>query len=101
MKLVNGFDLMEFAKKHHHVLPAFNTTNLEMTIAIAKGLMDAKLPGYIQISSNNLKLSNPRIIALMAMDAVKIQKLPSDSIWITVNPLKTSRHAWMQDLPPS
>ena len=31
MKLVNGFDLMEFAKKHHHVLPAFNTTNLEMT----------------------------------------------------------------------
>ena len=39
MKLVNGFDLMEFAKKHHHVLPAFNTTNLEMTIAIAKGLM--------------------------------------------------------------
>lgn len=45
MKLVNGFDLMEFAKKHHHVLPAFNTTNLEMTIAIAKGLMDAKFAG--------------------------------------------------------
>ena len=76
MKLVNGFDLMEFAKKHHHVLPAFNTTNLEMTIAIAKGLMDAKLPGYIQISSNNLKLSNPRIIALMAMDAVKNSETP-------------------------
>ena len=76
MKLVNGFDLMEFAKKHHHVLPAFNTTNLEMTIAIAKGLMDAKLPGYIQISSNNLKLSNPRIIALMAMYAVKNSETP-------------------------
>ena len=76
MKLVNGFDLMEFAKKHHHVLPAFNTTNLEMTIAIAKGLMDAKLPGYIQISSNNLKLSNPRIIALMALDAVKNSETP-------------------------
>ena len=76
MKLVNGFDLMEFAKKHHHVLPAFNTTNLEMTIAIAKGLMDAKLPDIIQISSNNLKLSNPRIVALMAMDAVKNSETP-------------------------
>ena len=76
MKLVNGFDLMEFAKKHHHVLPAFNPTHLELTIAIAKGLMDAKLPGYIQISSNNLKLSNPRIIALMAMDAVKNSETP-------------------------
>lgn len=54
----------------------FNTTNLEMTIAIAKGLMDAKLPGYIQISSNNLKLSNPRIISLMAMDAVKNSETP-------------------------
>ena len=58
MKLVNGFDLMEFAKKYHYVLPAFNTTNLEMTYAIANGLMEANLPGYIQISSNNLRLSN-------------------------------------------
>ena len=35
MRLVNGFKLMEFAKRYHYVLPAFNTTNLEMTYAIA------------------------------------------------------------------
>ena len=38
MKLINGFDLMDYAKKRGLILPAFNTTNLEMTYAIAKGL---------------------------------------------------------------
>lgn len=76
MKLVNGFDLMAYAKKYHYVLPAFNTTNLEMTYAIAAGLMDAGLPGYIQISSNNLRLSNPRIIAEIARDAVRSSEIP-------------------------
>ena len=76
MKLVNGFDLMAYAKKYHYVLPAFNTTYLEMTYAIAAGLMDAGLPGYIQISSNNLRLSNPRIIAEIARDAVRSSEIP-------------------------
>lgn len=76
MKLVNGYDLMNYAKKYHHVLPAFNTTNLEMTYAIAKGLMEANLPGYIQISSNNLRLSNPEVIAMIARDAVKDSETP-------------------------
>ena len=76
MRLVNGFKLMEFAKTYHYVLPAFNTTNLEMTYAIADGLMKAELPGYIQISSNNLRLSNPEIIAEMAADAVKKSETP-------------------------
>ena len=76
MRLVNGFKLMEFAKRYHYVLPAFNTTNLEMTYAIADGLMKAELPGYIQISSNNLRLSNPEIIAEMAADAVKKSETP-------------------------
>lgn len=76
MKLVNGFDLMGFAKKNHYILPAFNTTNLEMTYAIANGLMEAGLPGYIQISSNNLRLSNPKAIAMLARDAVKNAETP-------------------------
>ena len=42
MKIVNGFDLMKYAQDHHYMLPAFNTTNLEMTYAIAKGLNKAK-----------------------------------------------------------
>ena len=76
MKLVNGFDLMNYAKEKHLILPAFNTTNLEMTYAIAKGLNDANLPGYIQISSNNLKLSNPYIIAEIARDAASKYDIP-------------------------
>ncbi len=76
MKLVNGYDLMNYARKYQHVLPAFNTTNLEMTYAIAKGLMEANLPGYIQISSNNLRLSNPDVIAMIARDAVKDAETP-------------------------
>lgn len=76
MKLINGFDLMAFAKERHYVLPAFNTTNLEMTYAIAKGLTAANLPGYIQISSNNLRLSNPEVIAQIARDAVKNTTTP-------------------------
>ena len=76
MKLTNGFELMSFAKKHGYILPAFNTTNMEMTYAIARGLNDAKLPGYIQITSNNLCLSTPAIIAEMARDAVKNKDIP-------------------------
>lgn len=76
MKLVNGFDIMAYAKKYNRVLPAFNTTNLEMTYAIANGLMAVNLPGYIQISSNNLKLSNPKVIAMIANDAVKHSETP-------------------------
>lgn len=76
MKLVNGFDLMEFATKNGYILPAFNTTNLEMTYAIAEGLSDAGLPGYIQISSNNLRLSNPKIITEIARDAVRNLDVP-------------------------
>jgi hypothetical protein len=44
---------------HYRILPPFNTTNLEMTYAMARVLNDAGLSGYIQISSNNLRLSIP------------------------------------------
>lgn len=76
MKLINGYELMDYAKKNGYILPAFNTTNMEMTYAIAKGLDEAKLPGYIQISSNNLRLSNPKTIAAVAQDAVSRYDTP-------------------------
>lgn len=76
MKIVNGFDLMKFAKENGHILPAFNTTNLEMTYAIAKGLNDAGLPGYIQISSNNLRLSSPETIVFLTKQALKDVDVP-------------------------
>ncbi len=71
MKLMNGFDLMAYAKERGHILPAFNTTNMEMTYGIVKGLQNANLPGYVQISSNNLRLSNPYVIADLVRDAIK------------------------------
>ena len=76
MKIVNGFDLMKYAKDNHYILPAFNTTNLEMTYAIAKGLNQAGLPGYIQISSKNLRLSSPDTITYLAKDALKDSDVP-------------------------
>lgn len=76
MQLTKGFQLLEIATQQGLILPAFNTTNLEMTYAIAQGLDSAGIPGYIQISSNNLKLSNPKIIGEMARDAVRNASTP-------------------------
>lgn len=76
MKLVNGYDLMKYAQARKLVLPAFNTTNMEMTFAITKGLNDAQLPGYIQISSNNLRLSDPETIVFLARKAAKKYDTP-------------------------
>lgn len=71
MKIVNGFDLLAYAKEKKLLLPAFNTTNLEMTKAIIKGLNAVHLPGMVQISSNNLHLSNPEVIAYMMREFLK------------------------------
>lgn len=76
MKVVNGYDLMKYAKANGYLLPAFNTTNMEMTYAIAKGLGQAKMPGYIQISSSNLRLSNAKVIAEIAKDALSKYDTP-------------------------
>jgi len=76
MKIVNGYDLMDYGKQHKYLLPAFNTTNLEMTYAIAKGLNNVNLPGYIQISSNNLRLSGPEAIVAITREALKDSDVP-------------------------
>lgn len=76
MQLVNGFTLMEYAKKKHLVLPAFNTTNYELTSGIVKGFQETGLGGYIAISSSNLKLSSPKIIADMVKSVMKDVSTP-------------------------
>ena len=76
MKLINGFELMAYARERGYILPAFNTTNMEMTYGIVRGLCEAQLPGYVQISSNNLRLSNPYVIADLVRDAVKNRETP-------------------------
>ncbi|KPG68479.1 class II aldolase [Enterococcus sp. RIT-PI-f] len=71
MELVNGYTLMEYAKKNKIVLPAFNTTNFELTHGIIKGFQMTKKGGYVQISSSNLELSNPFIIKEMVDFSMK------------------------------
>lgn len=71
MKIVNGFDLMDYAQKRNVMLPAFNTTNLEMTKAIIQGLNVVHMPGMIQISSNNLHLSDPETIVYLTNKFLK------------------------------
>lgn len=76
MKIINGFKVLDYAKKRNLIIPAFNTTNLETTIAIINGLNKAKLPGFIQISSNNLQLSDPKVIANLTKYAMKDVDIP-------------------------
>lgn len=76
MKIANGYDLMDYAIRHKYLLPSFNTTNMEMTYAIARGLNNAACPGYIQISSNNLRLSSPQAIVALTKDALKDSDIP-------------------------
>lgn len=71
MKLINGFQLMDYAYKNSLVLPAFNTTNYELTYGIIRGLANSQKGGYIQISSSNLELSSPKMIAEMVKFAMK------------------------------
>lgn len=76
MQLVNGFKLMDYAKENGLVLTAFNTTNYELTAGIIRGYQEKGLGGYIAISSSNLKLSNPKIIADMVKSAMKEASVP-------------------------
>lgn len=71
MQLINGYKLMEYAREKGLVLPAFNTTNYELTTAIIKGYQATGLGGYIAISSSNLKLSSPKIIADMVKSTMQ------------------------------
>lgn len=76
MDLVNGYTLMEYAKLNNYVLPAFNTTNLEMTKAIIEAFQESGKGGYIAISSSNLKLSSPKIIADVVKEYMKNVTVP-------------------------
>ena len=51
MPLVDMNTLVGIAQKNDVLLPAFNTTNLEMTLAIMDALERAGMPGIIQIAS--------------------------------------------------
>lgn len=76
MDLVNGYKLLDYAKKQNRVLPAFNTTNFELTQGIIRAFKESNTGGYIAISSNNLTLSNPDIIAKMVRNEMRDAEVP-------------------------
>lgn len=76
MKIVNGFDLFRHAREKGCILPAFNTTNLEMTYGIVQGLQNAAMPGIVQISTNNLRLSDPETIVYLMKKALHGKDVP-------------------------
>lgn len=76
MQLVNGFKLMKYAKEKKLLLPAFNTTNYEVTKGIIDGFEAMGLGGYVAISSSNLKLSSPKIITDMVRAVMKDKTTP-------------------------
>jgi fructose-bisphosphate aldolase, class II len=76
MQLVNGYKLMDYAKEKSLVLPAFNTTNYELTAGIIRGFQATGLGGYIAISSSNLRLSSPKLIADMVKTAMMENSVP-------------------------
>lgn len=63
MALVTTYKLMELAKTHDILLPAFNTTNLEMSLAIMDAFEENAMPGIVQIAPTNIKLSGYDYIA--------------------------------------
>ncbi|QUC03251.1 class II aldolase [Atopobium sp. oral taxon 416] len=63
MPLVNMKELMNIAKKNGLMLPAYNSTDVQMTLAIMDSFQRAGMPGIIQIAPTNIKLTGYDYIA--------------------------------------
>lgn len=76
MPLVDMNSLVEIAKKNDVMLPAFNTTNMEMTLAIMDAFEANGMPGIIQIAPTNVKLTGYEFIAEVAQRAIRDYTVP-------------------------
>lgn len=63
MPLINMGDLIKIAKKNDIMLPAYNTTDVEMTLGIMDAFDRAGMPGVIQIAPTNVKVTGYDFIA--------------------------------------
>ncbi|CAM4089653.1 class II aldolase [Paenibacillus alkaliterrae] len=57
MSLVSMKELLVEVEKRNLVAPAFNTTNLELTLGIMEGVKQTGYPVIVQVAPTNLKLS--------------------------------------------
>ena len=63
MPLVNMNDLFKIAKKSKLMVPAYNSTDVQMTLAIMDAFQRAGMPGIVQVAPTNVKLTGYEYIA--------------------------------------
>ncbi len=63
MPLVNMNDLLKIAKKNKLMVPAYNSTDVQMTLAIMDAFQRAGMPGIVQVAPTNVKLTGYEYIA--------------------------------------
>lgn len=76
MPLVDMNTLVGIAKKNDVMLPAYNTTNMEMTLAIMDAFEANGMPGIVQIAPTNVKLTGYDFISEVAHLAVDRYTVP-------------------------
>lgn len=76
MPLIDMNELVAIAQKNDVMLPAFNTTNMEMTLAIMDAFEANGMPGIIQIAPTNVKLTGYDFISEVAHRAISEYTVP-------------------------
>lgn len=76
MALVNGYTLLNEAKKMKTLAGAFNTTNLETTLAILDAIEASRIPSMVQIAPTNIVLSGYQYIVDMVRTKAKNMQTP-------------------------
>ena len=76
MPLVDTNTLVDIARKNDVMLPAFNTTNMEMTLAIMDAFEENGMPGIVQIAPTNVQLTGYDFISEVAHRAVNDYTVP-------------------------
>ncbi|RAS74599.1 class II aldolase [Priestia endophytica] len=76
MSLVNMKTLLQLLEEKNIIAPAFNTTNLEMTLSIIQGAEEIGYPVIVQIAPTNVKLSGYDYIANIVKSAADKVSIP-------------------------
>lgn len=76
MPLVNMKSFLQLLEEKNLIAPAFNTTNLEMTLSIIQGAEEVGLPAIVQIAPTNVKLSGYDYIANIVKSAAEKVDIP-------------------------
>lgn len=76
MPLVDMNALVGIARRQGVMLPAYNTTNMEMTLAIMDAFEANGMPGVVQIAPTNVRLTGYGLIAGAARAAAERYTVP-------------------------